>query len=68
MIMKTKNLQDTAKAVLRGEFYCNTILSQERRKSSNKQPNLTSITTREGRTDKDQNQQKERNHKDQSGN
>ena len=32
---------DAAKAVLRGEVYSNTILPQETRKISNKQPNLT---------------------------
>ena len=31
------------------EVYSNTILSQERRKSSNKQPNLTPKTTSEGK-------------------
>ena len=37
-----QNLWDIAKAVLREkEVYSNTILSQERRKKSNKQPNLT---------------------------
>lgn len=50
------------------EVYSNTILSQERRKSSNKQPNLTPKTTREGRTDEAPTQQKERNRKDQSRN
>ena len=48
------------------EVYSNTILSQERRKNSNKQPNLTPKTSREGRPDKAQNQQKEKNHKDES--
>ena len=46
----TQNLWDIAKAVLRGKFYSNTILSQERTKSANKQPNLTPKTAREGRT------------------
>ena len=37
-----QNLWDIAKAVLREkEVYSNTTLSQERRKKSNKQPNLT---------------------------
>ena len=34
------------------EVYNNIILSQEGRKSLNKQPNLTPETAREGRTDK----------------
>ena len=37
----TRNLWDAAKAVLRGKFIANTILPQETRKISNKQPNLT---------------------------
>ena len=44
--------------------YSNTILPQETRKISNKQPNLTPKTTRERRKPKAQSQQKERNHKD----
>ena len=34
------------------EVYSNTILSQERRKKSNKQHNLTPKTSTKGRTDK----------------
>ena len=46
------------------EVYSNTILSQETRKISNKQPNLTPKASGEGRTDKALSS-KERNHKDQ---
>ena len=49
------------------EVYSNTILPQEVRKTSNRQPNFTPKTTGE-RTKKPQNLQKERNHKDQSRN
>ena len=47
------------------EVYRNTMLPQEIRKISNKQPNLTPKAIRERRTKKPQTQQKERNHKDQ---
>ena len=40
----TKNLQDAAKAVLR-EVYSNTILSQETKKTPNRQTNFTPGTT-----------------------
>ena len=43
--MTTQNLWDAAKAVLRGKFYSNTILPQETRKTSNRQPNVTPKTT-----------------------
>ena len=49
------------------EVYSNTVLTQEIRKISNKQPNLTPKATRE-RTSKTQTQQKEINHKDESRN
>ena len=42
--MTTQNLWDAAKAVKR-EIYSNTILPQETRKTSNKQPNFTPKTT-----------------------
>ena len=42
--MTTQNLWDAAKAVLR-EVYSNTILPQETRKTSNRQPNFTPKTT-----------------------
>ena len=57
-----------SKSSFEREVYSNTILPQKRSKSSNKQPNLTPKTTREGRIDKVQNYQKERNHKNQSRN
>ena len=48
--MTTQNLWDAAKAVLRG----NTILPQETRKTSNRQPNFTPKTTgkKEGKNPK----------------
>ena len=50
----TQNLWDPAKAVLRGKFIAiNTILPQETRNISNKQPNLTPKAIRE-RTKKPQ--------------
>ena len=42
--MTTQNLRDAAKGVPR-EIYSNTILSQEIRKISNRQPNCTPKTT-----------------------
>ena len=36
-----QNLWDAAKAVLKGKLYSNTMLLQETREISNKQPNLT---------------------------
>ena len=50
--MTTQNLWDAAKAVLRGKFYSNTILPQETRKTSNRQPNVTPKTTGKRRTKK----------------
>ena len=47
------------------EVYSNTILHQETRNTSNKQPNLKPKAIRERRTKKPQSYQKERNHKDQ---
>ena len=46
----TQNLWDSAKAVLKREVYSNTILPQETRKTSNRQPNLTPKTTGKRRT------------------
>ena len=46
------------------EVYSNTILPQETRNISNKQPNLTPKAIRERRTKKPQGYQKEINHKD----
>ena len=64
--MTTQNLWDAAKADLM-EVYSNTILPQETRKTSNRQPNFIPKTTGKRRR-KTQNQQKERNHKDLSRN
>ena len=50
------------------EVYSNTILPQETRKTSKRQPNFTPETTGKSRTKELQNQQKERNHKDPSRN
>ena len=46
----TQNLQDVAKAVLKREVYSNTILPQETRKISNRQPNFTPKTTWKNKT------------------
>ena len=46
--MTTQNLWDAAKAVLRG----NTILPQETRKTSNRQPNFTPKITGKRRSKK----------------
>ena len=43
-----------SKSSSKREVYSNTILPQEIRKTSNKQPNLTPIATRERRTKKTQ--------------
>ena len=43
--MTTQNLWGAAKAVLRGKFILITILPQETRKISNRQPNFTPKTT-----------------------
>ena len=48
-----QNQWDAAKTA---EVYSNTILPQETRKISNKQPNLTPKGTREGRKNKTQSQ------------
>ena len=50
------------------EVYSNTILPQETRKISNRQPNFTPKTTEKEEQNKTKNQQKERNHKDLSKN
>ena len=42
-----QNLWDAAKAVLKGKLYSNTMLLQETREISNKQPNLTPKKTKE---------------------
>ena len=48
--MTTQNLWGAAKAVLRGKFILITILPQETRKISNRQPNFTPKTTGKRRT------------------
>ena len=58
-----QNLWDAAKAVLRGKFIAIQAYLKKQEKS---QSNLTPKGTREKRTNKNQSQQKERNHKDQS--
>ena len=51
--MTTQNLWDAAKVVLRRkEVYSNTILPQEIRKTSNRQPNFTPKTTGKRKTNK----------------
>ena len=45
-----QNLWDAAKAVLKGKLYSNTMLLQETREISNKQPNLTRKKTKEEKT------------------
>ena len=58
-----------SKSSFKREAYRNSIIPQERRRISHKQPNFIPKAIRERRTDKTkirtQNQQKERNHKDQ---
>ena len=63
----TQNLCDAAKAVLRGKFIAIQPYLMKQEKTSNRQPNFTPKTTGK-RTIKPQNQQRERNHKDPSGN
>ena len=60
---------DCSKSSPKKEVYSNTILPQEIRKTSYRQPNFTPKTTGKRKTNKQtkkktQNQQKERNHKD----
>ena len=55
----------SSKSSSKREVYSNTILRQETRNISNKQPKLAPKTIRERRTKKPQSQQKERNYKDQ---
>ena len=57
-----------SKSSSKREIYSNIILPQEKRKTSNRQPNFTPKITGKRRTKKPQNQQKERNHKDPSRN
>ena len=50
--MTTQNLWDVAKSSSKKEVYNNTILPQETRKTSNRQPNFTPKTTGKRRTKK----------------
>ena len=50
------------------EVYSDTIIPQEARKASNRQPNSTSKVARKRRTKTPQSQQKEGDHKNQSRN
>ena len=52
-----------SKSSFKREVYSNTILPQETRNISNKQPNLTPKAIRERRTKNHQSLQTERNHK-----
>ena len=52
-----------SKSSSKREVYSNTVLPQETRNISNKQPNLTLTAITERRTKKPQSYQKERNHK-----
>ena len=53
-----------SKSSSKREVYTNTILSQETRKISNKQPNLTPQATRERITKKKKNQSQEKGKND----
>ena len=70
MTMKTDNskLIGCSKSSSKRELYSNTNLPQERRKTSNQQPDLTPKVTRKRRTKNPQRQQKEKSHKYQSRN
>ena len=63
MTMKTRQLKPMgcSKSSSKREFYSNTILPQETRKTQNRQPKFTPKTTGKRRTKDTQNQQKERN-------
>ena len=51
----TQNLWESAKAVVKREVYRDTMLPQETRTTSNRQPDFTSKTTGKKRTRKPQN-------------
>ena len=70
MTMKTWQLKPTrcSKSSSKREVYSNTILPQETRKASNRQPNSTSKAAGKRRTKNPQCQQKEINNKFQSRN
>ena len=61
-------LKGCSKSSSKRDIYSNTILPQETRKTLNRRPKLIPKTTGKSRTKKPQNQYKERNHKDPSGN
>ena len=52
---KPEGFEGGSKSSLKGEVYSNTILPQETRKTSNRQPNFTPKTTGKRRTKKPQN-------------
>ena len=70
--MTTPNLWDSVKAMLIGRFIAIQayLKKQEEKKKKNKtkNPNFTPKATRKGRKEEPQSQQKERNHKNKSGN
>ena len=71
MTMKTRQSKSSgdSKSGVKREFYSSTGQCQEMRKTSNKQPNLTSRAMRKRpTTNKSKSQQKEINYKDQSRN
>ena len=70
MTMKTQQFKTYGmqQKQLSEEGYSNTILPQETRTASNRQPNFTPKITGKRGTKRSQNQQKERNHKDPSRN
>ena len=64
--MTTRKLWDAAKTVLRGKFIA--IQPYLKKQASNRQPNFTPKKLEKEKKKYSQNQQKERNHKDQSRN
>ena len=52
-----------SKNSVKGMVHSNTSLPKETREKSNKQPNSTTKSTRKGRNEVPQGQQKEKNHK-----
>ena len=67
MTMKTQQLKtlECSRSSSKREFYRSTILPEETRKTSNRQPNFTSKTPGKRRTKKITKLAEERNHKDQ---
>ena len=68
--MTTQNLWDATKAVLRGKFIAKQsyLKKQEKKKTSNRLPKFIPKTSGKKGQKQNPNQQKERNHKDLSGN